>query len=537
MAAAEESSSSEVPLPTPVVNIYPNPGTYTMPASTITVTAPTTVPVAHTTTVSSSGVYTFGGVTTEVTASTTITAFYASVETAASNPVTKIFTTIYVCPSSGTYTIAPTTTTVSESTIWVYPLPTEYPSGTYTHPATTITITKTSQTVVCPYTSVTPTGQAPVEHSAPAPVTSEAAAPSAPASEHTPYNEQAPSTMVEEHPSPAPEHESYEQPAPSTPVEAHAAPAPEHESYEPAAPASPAVEAHAPPAAAASTSHEEDEYAAPAPSPAPVESEAASESAAAASSSAAPSASPASSAIGGGSHWAMTYSPYRADSNCKDRAEVEQDVAEIAQKGFGSIRLYGTDCDGLANAGGAAQRHGLKVVAGVFIDSRGIAAARKQVDDLIGWGQWSAVEMIVIGNEALFNGHCSGAELAAFIGEAKAQLRAAGYGGPCTTTEATVQALRDNADALCPVLDVLALNIHAFFNGKVRAADAGEFVAAQLGLLADVCPGKATYNLESGWPSGGDANGDAIPGEAEQREAIASIEKAAGGKVVFFSYV
>ena len=45
------------------------------------------------------------------------------------------------------------------------------------------------------------------------------------------------------------------------------------------------------------------------------------------------------------------------------------------------------------------------------------------------------------------------------------------------------------------------------------------------------------YNLETGWPHTGSANGVAVPGQAEQQEAIMAIKDAAGGKSVFFSFV
>jgi exo-beta-1,3-glucanase (GH17 family) len=233
----------------------------------------------------------------------------------------------------------------------------------------------------------------------------------------------------------------------------------------------------------------------------------------------------------------MTYSPYTRDGKCKERADVAKDIAEIAQKGFATVRLYGTDCKGLENVGDAVAQHNLKIVVGVFIDNKGLSPAHEQVQALVAWGRWGLVELVVIGNEALFNGYVTASQLAAFIGEAKQKFRQAGYAGPCTTTEASVKLLHDNRDVLCPVIDVVAANLHPYFNPKVTAAGAGEFVAQELKHLAQVCPGKDSYTLETGWPSGGQPNGAAVPGEAEQRMAIHSIEKAVGGKTIFFTYV
>lgn len=239
-----------------------------------------------------------------------------------------------------------------------------------------------------------------------------------------------------------------------------------------------------------------------------------------------------------GSQWCMTYSPYNGDGSCKSSAAVSSDVEAIASKGFSSIRLYSTDCSGLQNVGSAAKSHGLKLVLGVFISGTGLGDASAQIAEITAWagGDWACVEMIVVGNEAIFNNYYSASALADFITQARATFAAAGYRGPITTTE-PLNVLTDNAHHLCPVLDVAAANIHPFFNADVTAAGAGAFVARELELLETICPGLTGYNLETGWPSAGLANGAAVPGVSEQLVAIESIKQAAGGKSAFFSFV
>ncbi|KAI9806995.1 MAG: hypothetical protein M1833_002653 [Piccolia ochrophora] len=267
----------------------------------------------------------------------------------------------------------------------------------------------------------------------------------------------------------------------------------------------------------------------------PVQSDSASELAPPASS---PSAPVSEGKIGGnGDQWCMTYSPYTDGGECKGGDEVSKDIANIAQKGFTSVRIYSTDCGGLEKVGSACEKHGLKIVAGVFIDKTGLGPAREQIQDLAQWKKWELVELIVIGNEALFNGFCTASQLADFIAEAKQTFKQAGYNGPCTTTEASVEILATNKATLCPVLDVVAANLHPFFNGAISASEAGDFVAKQMKGLEECCPGKETYNLETGWPSAGADNGVAIAGKSEQEEAIAGIRKAVGNKVAFFSFV
>ena len=231
----------------------------------------------------------------------------------------------------------------------------------------------------------------------------------------------------------------------------------------------------------------------------------------------------------------MTYSPYSADGGCKDAGAVFADVSAIKGAGFTTVRLYSTDCSGLENVGNACKEYNLKLVLGVFIDAKGIDAARPQVTDIISWGQWQMVELIVIGNEALFNKHCDAGSLASFIAESKSQFQSAGYAGPCTTTE-TLNIWQEQGSALCGVIDVMGANIHPFFNSDVSPDQAGSFTAGQVEILSNICPGKEVYNLESGWPHGGEANGKATPGYDHQRTAIKSIMENVGAKTIFFSF-
>lgn len=239
-----------------------------------------------------------------------------------------------------------------------------------------------------------------------------------------------------------------------------------------------------------------------------------------------------------GSKWSMIYSPYNADGSCKDSSSVAADVKSIASKGFNAIRLYSTDCDGLTTVGPVAKSCGLKLILGVFISSTGISAAEGQIQDIIEWaaGDWGCIEMIVVGNEAIFNQFASAKDLANLICRAREAFKKAGYSGPITTTE-PLSVLRDNAEVLCHILDIAAANIHPFFNSGVDAKGAGEFVARELQLLKSICPGLPVYNLETGWPSAGQPNGAAVPGIQEQRIAIESIERIAGGNSAFFSFV
>jgi exo-beta-1,3-glucanase (GH17 family) len=239
-----------------------------------------------------------------------------------------------------------------------------------------------------------------------------------------------------------------------------------------------------------------------------------------------------------GNKWAFTYTPYTSTGQCKTADEVMADITVIAGKGFLAVRLYATDCSGLQNVGAACQANNLKMIIGVFIESSGIQGAQDQVTDIAEWGKsgmWEIVILIVIGNEAIFNKFCTPDELAGFISSAKSTWQQSGYNGPCTTTE-PLSTLQEVAGSLCGVIDVVAANIQAFFTSTVVAEEAGTFVSQQLELVGQCCPGLDAYNLESGWPSAGQPNGQACPGKDQQQKALHDILDKAGSRTCFFSF-
>ena len=237
----------------------------------------------------------------------------------------------------------------------------------------------------------------------------------------------------------------------------------------------------------------------------------------------------------GGNHWAITYTPYNDDGSCKDAGSVSSDVAEIAQKGFKTLRVYSPDCSALQNIGAAVAANGIKMILGVYISSSDLSSAQEQVNEIVQWAKWSLLEMIVIGNESIMDNYVSASQLAGFIESSRSIFKGAGYTGVLTTTE-PLDSWQANAATLCGVVDVVGCNIHPFFNSDVTASNAGSFVASQLEIVNNLCPGKQGYNLETGWPSAGNCNGDACPGTTEQAIAVKAIVAAAGDYSVILSF-
>jgi exo-beta-1,3-glucanase (GH17 family) len=246
--------------------------------------------------------------------------------------------------------------------------------------------------------------------------------------------------------------------------------------------------------------------------------------------------------LGGGSWFAMTYTPYTSDkvSQCKDKATIRSDIKAFADAGFLGVRVYSTECDTLPNVGDAAKEFGLKLIIGVFVKDDGCTyeteTIKDQVDAMVAWADWDNVAAIVVGNEARLSGKCSTDQLATLFTVVKEKTQAVGYTGAYTVAE-TTNVWQDTtfSGVMCDLVDITGGNIHPYFNPETSADNAGKFVKGQLDILDAICSGKTSFNLECGWPKSGICNGLACPGESEQAAALASIVSECGSRTVFFS--
>jgi exo-beta-1,3-glucanase (GH17 family) len=237
--------------------------------------------------------------------------------------------------------------------------------------------------------------------------------------------------------------------------------------------------------------------------------------------------------------WAITYTPYTTTGACKTAHEILSDMDEIVAAGFLAIRLYSTDCNILFTHDlvETLKENDMGLVLGVHISSGGFAAAREQIADLVSFGEPSVIQMVVVGNDAIFNDFATPQELVTLLHATKSALLDIGYDGPVTTTE-PLAILHKHKTQLCPHLDVLASNIQPFFDAGCAAEDAGRVVARHLHVLSTLCGDeREAWNLETGWPSQGlEAHNNAVPGLSEQRIAVQSIWKEAGSRSAFHAF-
>ncbi|GIJ90631.1 hypothetical protein Asppvi_009592 [Aspergillus pseudoviridinutans] len=480
--------------------------------------SPTLIPVATSTPspVTSQAVTTLHSTSTStvtvVVSPSSAAATSASSSTPAAPKVTLPTPGVTTFPSTGVYTIPATTLTVTDSTTVCGATTTELPSGTHTYGGVT-TVVETSTTVVCPYATVEPSGTTVTSVIR----TTTYVCPAAGTYTIAPTTTYVPTSTVVVYPTPAViTPGTYTQPEQTVTVT--------RTDYTYVCPFSGQNEPTSAPAA-------------PSTSTVPATSVPATTTAVPSTSSAAPSSSssaPASTGAVSG-QMGMTYTPYTSSGNCKDKASVLSEVANLKSKGFSHVRLYSVDCNSLEYIGEAARTSGLQMILGVFISSSGVSGAQDQITSISKWAQWDLVSLIVIGNEAIQNGYCDASTLAGFISSAKSAFQQAGYTGKVTTTE-PINVWQASGSTLCGVVDIIGANIHPFFNADVSADQAGKFVAQEIQVLEGICPGKDVLNLETGWPHAGEANGKAVPGASEQAIAIKSIAQEVGSKSVFFSY-
>lgn len=235
-----------------------------------------------------------------------------------------------------------------------------------------------------------------------------------------------------------------------------------------------------------------------------------------------------SSSSSSGSGQGLTYSPYKV-GGCKTTEEVATDFEQL--DGYSTVRIYGTDCNQVANVLAAAKPKGMKLFAGVY----DIDACSSELDIIISAvsGDWSAIDTIAIGNELVNAGTKTPAEVGAAVSIAKTLLSAAGFTGNVVTVDTFVAIIAN--PAMCDIGDYVAANCHAFFDGGVTASQAGEFVVSQAQRVSSACGGKKTVITESGWPSKGDSNKKAVPSEANQEAAITSLKSSFTSDIFLFN--
>ena len=220
--------------------------------------------------------------------------------------------------------------------------------------------------------------------------------------------------------------------------------------------------------------------------------------------------------------YCVSYAPFRSaqtplDLSTRIAAEqIDEDLAQLS-KITDCIRIYSVDL-GLDQIPEIAQRHGLKVLLGLWVSSfpdrtqyqltTGIALANKFPD---------TVRAVIVGNEALLRGEVSAEKLREYITSVKSKVKA-----PVTYADVWEFWVRNRE--LAGAVDFVTVHILPYWeDDPIAAAEAADHVASIRKHVAEVFPGKEIVIGEFGWPSAGRMREGALPSPATQAFVLAEL--------------
>ena len=210
-----------------------------------------------------------------------------------------------------------------------------------------------------------------------------------------------------------------------------------------------------------------------------------------------------------------------------DEKRIDERLRRIARYTLG-VRTYGST-QGLELVPALAQARGLEVAAGVWLGPDPVAN-QAEIDALVAAASGGLVDLAIVGTDVLGRGDLSEVELLARLVEVRDAL--AGTGVPVTTAEAWDVLLAH--PAVIAASDVVAANVHPFREGIAIDSAMGAFNDHYQDLLV-AAAGKEIMIAETGWPSDGDAIGEAVPSAENAALYLASVHtwsRAEGVRVI-----
>jgi len=212
----------------------------------------------------------------------------------------------------------------------------------------------------------------------------------------------------------------------------------------------------------------------------------------------------------------LSFAPYSRDVRHPDKgpavtaAQIRSDVEAVADY-TRAIRTYSSTL-GLDLIPSIAAERGLRVTVGAWIDKDEERNA-VEIRNALGLAkQNSNVDALVVGNETIFRGEKSAAEMADLIRKVKRQTNV-----PVTTGE--IWNVWLDHPELVSAVDFIAAHILPYWEG----VPANQVVDRSIDIynrLRAAYPGKRIVIAEFGWPSAGYNRDGAVPGELAQGDVI-----------------
>lgn len=212
----------------------------------------------------------------------------------------------------------------------------------------------------------------------------------------------------------------------------------------------------------------------------------------------------------------VNFSPYYGaeDPNRGDGQITDQELRarmEAIAPSVSWIRSFGCNED-LREVGEYGHALGLHTAVGAWIGQEteaGLAENQRQIGCLCEEIAKGNVDLAIVGSEALLRGDVTAEELLGYLTQVKACVAASGH--PDTpVTYADVYGVLLANQVLLDASDVVFANLYPYWEGVV-VDQAVAYVNTWYQMLEAAAPGKPVWVSESGWPSCGDAQNDAVP--------------------------
>ncbi|HEX3800964.1 MAG TPA: glycosyl hydrolase family 17 protein [Verrucomicrobiae bacterium] len=190
------------------------------------------------------------------------------------------------------------------------------------------------------------------------------------------------------------------------------------------------------------------------------------------------------------------------------RSQIESRMHPLIPR-TGWIRTFSM-VDGLQVSGQVAHQFGLKAALGAWLGPEttpaGISANQINISNLITAGLAGEADLLIVGSEVLQRGDLPVSNLVAYIN----QVRAAVPGVPVATADTYSSWMSSFNSELLDASDVLLVNFYPFWQG-IAVEDGASTVYQQYINMVWYAGSKPVWISETGWPSAGQAVGDAVP--------------------------
>jgi exo-beta-1,3-glucanase (GH17 family) len=166
------------------------------------------------------------------------------------------------------------------------------------------------------------------------------------------------------------------------------------------------------------------------------------------------------------------------------------------------IRTFGSS-NGLEKSGAIARALGLKAALGAWI-GKDLTANEQEIENLISSAQAGEADMLIVGSEVLLRGDLSETAIVDYINRVKQAVP------ELPVSYADVYSILLSHPNIVDAVDIILVNYYPYWEGisiEIAVAAIHDWHAQ----VSAISKGKQIIVSETGWPSGGDIVGNAVP--------------------------